>query len=350
MEEKRGNKLLEILNSKLVIIVLVFIMFFLATILAGDVIVKEGSMEIEDNLDSSGVLYVNSTSGYVSIGMTSPNEKLTVNGSISLFAGNYTPSVTFGYGKLFVVNGTGGNDANTKLLIKADGVDGEQVFTDDSASEFVVEANGNVNTDDGQKKFGATSALFDGNGDFLRVLDDADMNFNADFTIDFWVRLNSIQQTGTTTIVRNTFISKPGYSVPSAWALNYGGKVGDATDKIRFWNNEVVVVESATDALTTNQWYHIMVSRSGTTVYLFIDGVLVDTGTNSVNFNAASNLFIGKDGINFGATRDLDGWMDEIRITKGLARETSTFTPSTSAYGKGGLYYRHSDGTITGLA
>ena len=274
----------------------------------------------------------------------------TIKKTLSLKEQASAPSARAYYGKLYVMEDGSGNDANTKLLIHADGVDGAQVFTDDSANGFTVEDNGNVNTDDGQKKFGATSALFDGNGDYLRVLHDVDMAFNADFTIDFWVRLNSIQQSGTTTIVRNTFLAKSGYSVPSAWVLLYGGKVGDATDKVRFWNNEVVVLESATDALTTNRWYHIAVSRSGTTMYLFIDGVLVDTGTNSVNFNAVANLFIGKDGVNFGATRDLDGWMDEIRLTKGVARWTSTFTPPTSAYGKGGLYYRHSDGTITGLA
>ncbi|MCK5043890.1 hypothetical protein KAR52_02725 [Candidatus Pacearchaeota archaeon] len=80
MKKERG-KLLEILNSKLVILVLVFAIFFLTTILAGDVIVKEGSMEIEDNLNSSGVLYVNSASGRVGIGTSSPASRLTIKGN-----------------------------------------------------------------------------------------------------------------------------------------------------------------------------------------------------------------------------------------------------------------------------
>ena len=61
MEEKKG-KLLEILNSKLIIIVLVFAMFFLATILAGNVIVKEGSMEIEEDLNVSGQISITGAS------------------------------------------------------------------------------------------------------------------------------------------------------------------------------------------------------------------------------------------------------------------------------------------------
>jgi hypothetical protein len=81
MGEKRG-KLLEILNSKLVIIVLVFAMFFLATVFAGNVIVKEGSMEIEENLNSSGVLYVNSTTGRVGVGTANPATKLGIDGDL----------------------------------------------------------------------------------------------------------------------------------------------------------------------------------------------------------------------------------------------------------------------------
>jgi ethanolamine utilization microcompartment shell protein EutS len=83
MVKKKRSELLEILNSKLVIIVLVFSMFFLATILAGNVIVKEGSMEIEENLNSSGVLYVNSTTGRVGVGTANPRTEFQVIGDVT---------------------------------------------------------------------------------------------------------------------------------------------------------------------------------------------------------------------------------------------------------------------------
>jgi len=64
MKRKRGmGRFLDILNSKPVIGVLIFIMLSLATVLAGNVIVKEGSLSLDNNLNSSGVLYVNGTSG-----------------------------------------------------------------------------------------------------------------------------------------------------------------------------------------------------------------------------------------------------------------------------------------------
>jgi hypothetical protein len=79
MEQKRGvRKFLGVLNSKLIIGALIFIMLSLATVLAGNVIVKEGSIQIDNNLNSSGVLFVNSTSGNVGIGTTAPESLLNI--------------------------------------------------------------------------------------------------------------------------------------------------------------------------------------------------------------------------------------------------------------------------------
>jgi len=72
------RKLLNILNSKPVIGALIFIVLSLATVFAGNVIVKEGSLSLDNNLNSSGVLYVNGTSGKVGIGTTSPASVLDI--------------------------------------------------------------------------------------------------------------------------------------------------------------------------------------------------------------------------------------------------------------------------------
>ncbi len=63
--EKRGKKLLGILNSKLVILFLIFIMFFLATIFAGNVIVKEGNLDVDDDLSVVGNVTVNGSMNIV---------------------------------------------------------------------------------------------------------------------------------------------------------------------------------------------------------------------------------------------------------------------------------------------
>lgn len=79
MKEKRGKtKLLEILNSKPKPFIrsLILIIFFLAIVVAGDVIVKEGAMTIGDDFNASGILFVDSSSGRVGIGTDSPGHLL----------------------------------------------------------------------------------------------------------------------------------------------------------------------------------------------------------------------------------------------------------------------------------
>jgi len=102
------KKFKEILNSKLVIGALIFIMLSLGSVLAGNVIVKEGSLDIENNLNSSGVLFVNRTSGNVGIGTTTPTTRLQVSGAISSALGSN--SVVFNHpnnGRMtFFTNGT----------------------------------------------------------------------------------------------------------------------------------------------------------------------------------------------------------------------------------------------------
>lgn len=81
MKRKRGKtKFLEILNSKPKPFIrsLILIIFFLAIVVAGDVIVKEGSMNIGDDFNASGILFVDSSSGNVGIGTSSPAEDLHI--------------------------------------------------------------------------------------------------------------------------------------------------------------------------------------------------------------------------------------------------------------------------------
>jgi hypothetical protein len=97
----------------------------------------------------------------------------------------------------------------------------------------------------------------------------------------------------------------------------------------------------------TGQWYHIEVDRSTTSVYLFIDGTLQTlTETTAISTNnvgdVAADLGIGA---KIEGTYQVVGYMDELRITKGLAKHTAAFSVPTSAYTiYGGNFY-----VVTGL-
>jgi hypothetical protein len=87
----------------------------------------------------------------------------------------------------------GGNDSFTKLLLHCDAADGTTTFTDSSAAAHTITPGGNAQIDTAQAKFGASSVLFDGTGDFLVADGHADFAFGTgDFAIDFWLRPNAI--------------------------------------------------------------------------------------------------------------------------------------------------------------
>jgi hypothetical protein len=84
MVKKLSKKFLNFINSKPIIGAGIFIMLSLVMVLAGNVVVKDGSINIENNFNSSGVLFVNSVLGNVGIGTSSPNDTLTVKGDASI--------------------------------------------------------------------------------------------------------------------------------------------------------------------------------------------------------------------------------------------------------------------------
>lgn len=221
-----------------------------------------------------------------------------------------------------------GNDAFAKLLLHCDGADTTTTFTDDSPSaRGNATVNGNAQVDTAQSVFGGASLLCDGTGDWLSYADSADWNMGAggggDFTFDFRVRMAAISATANGFISTNPDNDTTGYQfycTTTSLRVNTGG----GTDRGVAWSPAI------------NTWYHIAYVRSGTTVTLFVDGTSIGTVADG-DFNNDGNT------INLGylssAGFALNGWMDEIRVSKGTARWTANFTPPSAAYS--------ADGTIT---
>lgn len=209
-----------------------------------------------------------------------------------------------------------GADAQTVLLLHCDGTDASTTFTDSEITPKTVTANGNAQIDTAQSKFGGASGLFDGTGDYLTLLDHADWDFGtADFTVDFWVRFNAIS-TNNWIFGRNA-----GNNFDIRYNTSQGLElyIGGGSVQNRSWSP------------STGVWYHIAITRNGTNLYFFIDGVLQGAvGTNSSNVSYADPIYIGSDASGGNA---LNGWIDEFRISKGIARWTANFTPSSGPYG-----------------
>jgi hypothetical protein len=217
-------------------------------------------------------------------------------------------------------------DTYTKLMLHMDGADGSTIFTDEIGHS--VTANGNAQIDTAQSKFGGASGLFDGTGDYLTVPDSDDWNFGSgDFTLDLWIRFNSIPSTNNNV----TFISQFGTGDNTrSWKFYFKGGTG-----LMFTyssDGAATTDASFTWSPSTGVWYHIAVTRDGSNLRGFVDGVQKGSTHNigtTILYNSDKSLIIGA---NNDPEEYVDGWVDEIRISKGIARWTADFTPPTSAY------------------
>lgn len=215
-----------------------------------------------------------------------------------------------------------GNDSFAKLLLHCDGSDASTTFTDASPSaRGNATVSGNAQVDTGQSKFGGASLLCDGSGDYLSYASSADWNFGAagsgDFTIDFWVRWNSVS---------NTNLINAGNFAGTGWDFYY------QSGTLRLYNGSESTLSWTPSSGT---WYHIALVRNGGTITCYIDGTSIGTFTDLDMNNDSRDLQIAAAAGSF----PLNGWMDEIRVSKGIARWTSNFTPPTEAYDVDGQPY-----------
>jgi len=216
-------------------------------------------------------------------------------------------------------------DSFTKLVLNCNGDDASATFTDEIA--HTMTRRGTAQIDTAQYKFGGASGLFDGDSDYVDTPDHADWNFGTgDFTIDFWVRFN-------TTGGNQTFIGQT-EDAQNWWECNIqSGKL-----YMYFKIGNVVkahyIMTNAISGLAADTWYHIAFIRNTTTALMFVNGVsqaLTETvafSTNDVG-DVTATLEIGASST--GGTY-VNGWMEDVRISKGIARWTANFTPPTTEY------------------
>ena len=207
--------------------------------------------------------------------------------------------------------------ANVSLLLHGDGEDNGTVFTDSSPSPKTVTAYGNAKTSTAQSKFGGSSIAFDGSGDYLSVPGSSgEFSFGTgDFTIEFWARWSSV--TSLDAICFGDGIGWTLYIYPDG-KLQWG----------RTWPIFPVNLLESASSVTTGQWYHIAVTRESGVVKFWIDGNASGSVSDTENYSATGTLNIGKSHSNKWA----NGFFDDFRVTKGVARYTANFTPPTEAF------------------
>lgn len=216
---------------------------------------------------------------------------------------------------------SGGSDplfANVVLLLHGNGTNGSTTITNSASVAQTYDIIGGVSIATAQSKFGGASIVFDGAADVLRYTANTTLDLTtADFCLEAHVRMSLL---GSSCIIFDN--SEGSYYNTQIWynpTTNTFGARG-------FSSGLVQVYSLSSPTLVVNTWYHVALSRQGSIYRFFLDGVLVGSQTvPGAMYNAAANrLCIGAYAA---GTFSLNGYVDEVRLTKGAARYTANFTP-----------------------
>jgi hypothetical protein len=205
------------------------------------------------------------------------------------------------------------------MLMHMDGANGGTIFSDQVGHTITRNGTGGgPHTSSTQVKFGPTSGQFvAANGEYLSTPNAVEFAFGTgDFIVECWVYVNSVGQT--CDLVGNSH-SNDGNAT---WTLGLSA----GKPRLFGWTNNYLL---SANTLSANQWHHLAASRVGSTVRMFVDG-LVDTTASAtgINFSGAggAGLWIGYDTNGY-----LDGYIDDLRIVKGQGI-SAAFTPPTAPY------------------
>ncbi len=195
-----------------------------------------------------------------------------------------------------------------------------------SHAQKTVTQNYDAQVDTSQSVFGGGSALFDGTNDNLQLDSSPDFTFGTgDFTIDFWMRPNVVN---TDMVLYDGRPAGTNGAYPTIYLSN--------TNHISYLANNATRITGTTN-IAAGTWYHVALARSGTATKLFLNGVQEgSTYTDSTNYlpmdttPGLSRPLIGIRSTDL--LSGFNGWIDELRVSKGIARWTTTFTPPSAAY------------------
>jgi hypothetical protein len=233
-------------------------------------------------------------------------------------------------GSLRVVKGTAVYTANftppTAPLTAISGTSLLLNFTNagvlDATAKNDLETVGNAQISTAQSKWNGASIVFDGTGDWLRIPTSPNLDMGTgDLTIEGWFYLTA------TVAVDYRMIVSDATNGNNYVAIRSGGTGGQLEINV----NGTSFRLNLNNSVTINTWFYLAVTRYNGTWYGFVNGASLGSNASAAAFNLGNGgMFVGRFG---GATAyEWPGYMDDLRITKGVARYTANFTAPTAAF------------------
>lgn len=211
-------------------------------------------------------------------------------------------------------------DTSVALFLKCNGTEGGTTVTDEKG--HTTTSADAVTTNDYATGYFQQSLKI-GPSNQATFASSTDFDLPGDFTIEFRAYTTAA---GVLSVVRRSVSG----GTANGWAIG-----GAGSSEFRMLENSAgnnVIADMGVPGLNT--WSTHAVVRTGTTVYGFVNGVLNSTNTCSATLSAAEDLVIG--GTGWYAASTYVGYIDQLRITKGVARYNSSgYTPDTIEDGLG---------------
>lgn len=277
--------------------------------------VLDGTFTVTTNLSNTQFYIINSNASYRFRGLLGP---LRVS-PWAVYKSNFTPSANLFPAAPDSIYANPYYD-KVALSLKFDGTNGSTSFVDTGPNAFPVTPSGNAQITSASK-YGSGAGAFDGSGDYLQVSNNALYNFgSSNFTIEGWIY--PVTSSGERVIVAK---NEGSYTTGFEWWL---GILGSNNLQFTFVNASATFYSvTSSTTIPANTWTHVSVVRSGSTITLFVNGVISGTTTSQTIRATASNVSVSRDLENLGGGRYLNGSIDELEITPGVAKYKANFTP-----------------------
>lgn len=214
-------------------------------------------------------------------------------------------------------------DGYTTLLLHWDWPNNSTVFTDSELTPKSVSVAGDSKISTALSKFGSSSMYFDWAWDYLTLPNSNDWEFGSwDFTIDWWEYR--------TACWNRPVLARDSSMTFTPFLIGYcdGGSWFSQIYITSNWSSWDIASGKSLWTTTFNIWNHFAVVRNGNNFYIFKNGFQTDSWTSSLSILANSNSL----NIARWEGSDFAGYLDELRISKWVARRTSNFTPPTMSY------------------
>jgi hypothetical protein len=211
--------------------------------------------------------------------------------------------------------------SSVSLLLHADGADASTVFTDSGPLALTPNSvGGSIAIATAQSKFGGSSLNCRRTGEL--IYNSAGFAFGTgDFTIEAWLYFNSAS--GSLQYGPLQIATAAGYSTATNNNIAVFSNTGDKWAVIG-----PAGLKSSTLTITTGAWHHFAICRASGSVGVYVGGSPILTYTDNYNYTGTGAVIGGY----YSTAYRFDGYIDDLRVTKGVCRYAGAFTPPNAPH------------------